>query len=190
MLTETLVQYAVKARNTNQTSSSFVSKIPTITEPANGTDSATATWVQELALTTKQPGMLTQNLVKIIPYATASNDNTFSMRVVGWTAQPPVNNAPQLWIPVLLCDVLCTASSTFPGITGYSPSNAELFCDTIAATIPAASPGNQQIISPGTVTANSGIAHIIVDMEGFLKLEVHFSTGSSATDCNALLCRM
>ncbi len=33
------------------------------------------------------------------------------------------------------------------------------------------------------------IAHIVVDMKGFTKIELTFSTGSSATSCNALIAK-
>lgn len=167
------------ARLTNQTSTSF-SKIPTITRPNSLTDSATSQQVIDLA---NLGGALTQNILSVTPFAVGSNNQTMSVRVYAWHKR----NDGKLWTPKLLCGVQGTLSSTFPGIAGENPSTTGLYCDTIIPVIPAAADGSFRIVSPGTVTADSGIAHFNVDIEGAQIVEVVFITDGSSTSCNAEL---
>lgn len=179
MLLETLSTSFRKARSVNQTSTSFVAKIPTVTEPKGDVGTATGASVIELG----NYGGTTQNGVLACFYGVGSNDNTFSARLIGWRSIGENAVSTMLWIPVLLAEYQVTLSSTYPGIASKTIIATEFFADTITLTYGNANV-SEEIVSP---TTNAGIAHVVADLKGFQKLEFTFNTGSSATDCNALL---
>lgn len=178
MLVETLSTSFQKARSVNQTSATFVSKLPTATEPVGDAGTATGASVIELG----QGGATSPNVLIICPYAIGSNNNTFSVRVIGWRSIG--ENAPttMLWIPVVLVELACTISGTAIGIAAKVILATEMFADTIALTY-----GNDDISVDIVSPAADIIAHALVDMKGSQKLELSFTTGSSATSCNALV---
>ena len=119
----------------------------------------------------------------IAPYGTGSNNNTFSLRVIGWRIVGETGDqtfTSLLWWPVTLCELACTLSAT-TGVAGRIISNTERAVDTIVLTTGNANVNNS-IVSP----ADDTIAHCTIDLEGFQKIEYTFDTGSSATDCNLL----
>jgi hypothetical protein len=182
----TLTGRPVKARSVNQTSTSFVAKIPTITEPNGDAATATGACVFNVGGDRASPSLSMQNFVKVKPYGVASNNQTFSVRVLGWSAVYPTGSsqaAPVLWVPELLAELLCTASSVYPGVAAAPVVATELFCDTLAITY-----GSTNVsVMVDSNGADAGIAVAVVDMKGNEKLELTFSTGSSATSCNALI---
>ena len=179
MLLQTQISPFVRARTVNQTSNGYVSKIPTITEPAADTGSATASAAISLTDAGARDGA-GYNGVLIMPYAIGSDDNTFSMRVIGWRTVGEATNGVFLWIPVLLCELACTCS-TVVGIAGREVLNTERFADTITITY-----GNANVSVEAFSPANNVTAHAIVDLKGNQKFELSFTTGGSATSCNAL----
>jgi hypothetical protein len=186
MLLETLSQNFSRARLVNQTSGSFVAKVPTITEPEGDANSATGSAIIDLSVTNSNPGMFAQNGVIVTPYGVGSDDQTFSIRVIGWRRhQDPTGVAPALWVPVNLLEVQCTLC-TVTGAAGAVVDNTQNFVDIITVTTGSTLSGEaaaENIVSP----ANNTIAHFLVDLKGFQKLEFSFSTGGSVTSCNALV---
>lgn len=179
MLLETLAGRLQKARSVNQTSAAFVSKVPTTTEPLGDAGTATGSSVINMVRDSGQ----SQNLIKIKPYGVGADDTTFSVRVIGWSAiQNAGNVIPFLWVPELLGEFLCTLSSYCPGVAGATVVATEYFADTISMTYPAAS-SSIDIASNGA----DCIAHVVLDAKGNEKIELSFTTGSSATSCNALI---
>lgn len=173
---QTLSQALTKCRSVNQTSSSFVSKVPTNTEPKK--DAGTATGASVLDL--NQNGVYAANAIKVVPYCTGADDVTFSVRVIGWHS---VGNDPatMLWIPVTLAELACTGGTTV-GVAGMVIVATERFADTIALTT-----GNANVSCDVNSPADNTIAHAVIDLKGSQKVELSFTTGSSATDCNALI---
>lgn len=176
MLLETLSTPFFKARSVNQTSTSFVSKLATATEPRGDAATATGASVQELTGAT-----VSQNGIMVCPYGTGTNNQTFNMRVLGWRSVG-TNVQTKLWIPVLLCQFACTLSSTLVGVATKVIVATELFADTLTLTY-----GNDDISVDIVSPANDLPAHALVDVKGCQKLELTFETGSSATDCNCLI---
>lgn len=175
MLIETLSTGFRKARSVNQTSASFVSKVPTGTEPKG--DAGTATGASVTGLATD--GAVSQNGALVMPYAIGADNVTFSMRVFGWRL---IGSDPTtlLWMPCLLVELACTASA-FVGVATRLVLNTERFADTIALTT-----GNDDV-SVDIVSPTGDVAgHALIDLKGSQKLEFTFSTGGSATSCNAL----
>jgi hypothetical protein len=167
-----------KARAVNQTSATFVAKIPTGTEPTGDAGTATGASVIDLAAAL---GGESPRSVLIVPYGVGSNNNTMSIQVIGWKL---IGTDPLtwLWVPVNLLEVLVTLSSTIPGVAGRQVVATELFADTIAIVT-----GNANVSVDVNSPADDTVASILLNLKGCQKLELSFETGSSATSCNALL---
>lgn len=165
------------ARSVNQTSASFVSKVPTTTEPKGDAGTATGASVIELS----NNGMCGPSAAKIVPFGTTTNDNTFNVRVIGWE-RLPYPSGLDLWVPTTLAEVTATLG-TSPGVDGTLVTSSNLFADTLVLVTGNANV-SMEIISP----ANDTIAHFIVSLKGSMKLELSFSiAGGTATDMNALV---
>jgi hypothetical protein len=179
-----------KARVVNQTSASYVSKVPTNTEPAadNGTSATGSAAINNGGGDSTRTG---QNSLVVLPYGIGADDVTFNMQVIGWRVigSQPIS---LLWVPSVLIDVACTAG-TSTGVAGMQVLNTERFADTITVTTQPytiGSDGNAHITNMGTPIvnspANNGIAFVVVPLYGFQKFEFSFNLNSSATSCNAL----
>src|SRR5580704_1069070 len=112
MMLGTLSTSFRKARSVNQTSNGYVSKIPTNTEPKG--DAGTAAGASVIDLLGTSPGASESgeinNRVIILPYATGTNGQTFSMRVIGWR-NIGIDPRTMLWIPVTLVEWQLTVST-------------------------------------------------------------------------------
>jgi hypothetical protein len=173
MLITTLANALKKARSTNAADSSFPSRIPTTTEPTGG-------GVQNIAGTNE---IQTCNQLLIIPYGIGSDNNTFSLRLIGWKAIAGTD-LTTLWVPITLSEIACTLC-TAVGIASTPVLNTERFVDTITITT-----GNSGVdISVVSPTGNV-IGFALADLKGCAKVELSFSTGGSATSCNALISQM
>lgn len=180
-------QHLQKVRRVNSTSSSFPSRIPQKAPPTKaedddrytgGTGSAT---LQEVIRMRGETAAVSQNLLKLIPYALASDTNTFNIRVIAWYAVSPPDNDPNknIYVPVPLCELACTVS-TPSGLAGTQVINTELFCDTI--TITSGDSSLVKVFSPG----NDTIAWAVIDFLGAPWVEVIFDIGTGPTSMNAL----
>jgi len=178
------------ARATNQTSSAFVSKVPVYTEPTGDTNDATGSSIIDLTHTSEgspQTGPA-QNGVCACFFGVGTNAQTFSARIIGWSAigtdrKSAVTPDNRLWVPIVLAELLCTIKSAIHGVANTVLGTNQFFADTIAVVGTAANQGvGVDIVSAGNTT----IAHVFCDLRGSQKLEFSFSTGSSATSCNAL----
>ena len=160
-----------KAMATNASDSAFPSKIPTGTEPS-------ADGVITLG---ENAGSVVQNGVLIVPYATAGDNDTFSLRVIGWRRLGD-QVGTLLWIPVVLCEIACTASATV-GVAGRLVVATERFVDTITLVT-----GNEDISIDIVSPAAEEIAHVVTDLKGFQKVEFNFdSTAAGTTGMNCLI---
>lgn len=183
-----------KARRTNATDSSFPARIPTVTRPLDGLSLAAGASVQDVILTAggwaglkaPVPGGAAQNMIALMPYAVGSDNGTFNMRLYGWSVVDVIDNdsSKNLYAPTLLAEFACTLSGTFPGLANTPVVATELFCDTMTLTF-----GNTnlcQVSSPGSTTADTGIAFAMVDFVGFPVLELTFDIGTGPTSMNCL----
>lgn len=178
MLVETLSTSFRKVRSVNQTSNGYVSKVPTGVEPSGDAGTATGASVIDLG----KGGMLAQNGALVCFYGVGSNNNTFSCRIIGWRSIGENDVSTMLWIPVVLVEFALTLSSTPVGVAGKTILATELFADTIGLTY-----GNDDVSVDIVSPAADIIAHAMLDLKGFQKVEFSFTTGGSATSCNALL---
>ena len=153
-----------KAAATNATDSSFPSRVATLTQPSGG-------GVFNLSC----QGNKTRSNVLIIPFGAGADNATMSVRVIAWRF------VTTLWIPLIVCEVSCTLSTSV-GVAATEVLNTDRFADTLSLTF-----GNAgvdcQIFSP----ANNTPAHVMLDAKGASLIELVFTTGGSATSCNALV---
>ena len=166
---ETLSTALAKTHATDATDTSFPSKIPTGTEPSgNG--------VIELGLY----GGLIQNGIVLLPYATSGDNDTFSMRLIGWRVLGSLSTT-LLWVPVVLVELACTAS-TVVGVATRLVAATERFVDTITLVT-----GNDDISIDIVSPTGNVIAHVVADLKGFQKVELTFdSTAAGTTAMNCL----
>ncbi len=164
-----------KARAVNCTSSSFPSRIPTLTEPSGDAGTATGASVIDLCLT---EGPM-QNGCKLVAYGAGSDNDTFAMRVIGWQAigKKP---AAQLWIPVVLAELTCTLSAVI-GVAGGLLITTDRLCDTLVIVT-----GNAGVSVDVVSPTGDVVAHAMVDLKGFQKLEICFDM-VTATNGNCLV---
>jgi len=201
MLLETLSTAFRKVRQTNSTDASFPSRVPRLAwsgeannQPSGKGDAAAQTTFAVVDLVAKSsfpdrgPSNGTaQNKVIIVPFGVGSDTQTFKMRLIGWRIayerDSEENIRTAIWIPVTLAEFTATLG-TSPGLAGTVEGSAQLFADTIALD---GTSGNDDIDISITSPADNTIAHVVVDVKGFEKLEITFDTNSSATSCNALV---
>lgn len=169
MLVETYTSALHKAKATSATDTSFPSKIPTGTEPAN-----------DGVIDLRGSGILGQNAVFCVPFGAGDDDDAFSMRLIGWRVYG-TDPATLLWVPVILAEVSCTMS-TAVGVSGKLIGASERFCDTITLVT-----GNDDVTDSIISPTGNVIAHITVDLEGSQKLEFTFDTTTGdPTNANCL----
>jgi hypothetical protein len=119
----------------------------------------------------------TPMLLKLWPYGVGAATNTMSLRVLGWDLLNGIE-----WIPTPLVEYQATLS-TYTGLgTGGVLLSTELFADR--ATI--AGGYNANVDTTVKSPANNTPCLITVDILGFPIVEVIFTTGGVATNCNAL----
>lgn len=184
---DTLTQEFRRARVTNATDNGFPSRLITAARPSGVGDNAaqaTASAVFDLGGGEFATG---QNRAFVKPFGAGANNATFSMRLIGWNrVYGRTGNDPNtsVWDPTVLGEFACTLSSTPIGLAGKILIATDLFADTITVTGTTANQGvSVDVVSP----ANDTPAHLIIDIKGLQLLELTFTTGGSATSCNALV---
>lgn len=146
-----------KAFATNATTTSFTAKIPTATEP---------TGVGVFNLCDREYGVGNANHVPtyllLIPFGGNSADETFSLRVWGWSQ---VVNQTQLWIPQLLTELAVTLGS----ISAAAVAANMLMADTLVATY---SGTDEKILGTSLITpANDVSASALIHLRGCQYIE-------------------
>jgi hypothetical protein len=167
----------------NATTSSFASKIPTLTEPTND---------GVLDLLNAGTGIIVPRYLKVWPIGLSSNDDAFSVRVLGWTRIGTGPSPGVLWYPTILCELACIMGAAV-GIAGSPVLNTEAFCDTITVVTQgvitgtdnalATTIGNVEITSPG----NDLIAYAVVPTLAFEKLEFQFDQTTNTPTMNVIV---
>lgn len=166
----------VRAAATNLDDDDFPVLATTATEP---TGNGVIAWAGAFSMPTgsgkndqSSPANQSPNWLMIVPFGDGAEDATFSLRLSGW------DRIGTMWVPVTICELACTLGAS-TGVDGADVSASELFADTIAETVGAAS---LQVISP---TADQ-IGIVVVDALAFRKLQLTAALGT-ATGANALI---
>ena len=166
---------------TNYSTNGYPTRIPTVTQPSG-----------DGVIAFGHTGEYSPANLILVPYGAGSATNTFSLQVLGWRATKLGIGAP-LCIPVSLGTYAITLGSG-TGVAGADLTTAALFATTITMTggptfeTSGAAPVvlDWCQISPGS----NAIGMISCASFGFRFLEVIYTTGGSATSCNALYCKM
>ncbi len=172
-----------RVRQVNYATNGYPTRAQTLTKPTI-TDPETATG-QVAFEATGGAGGQGPNGILLHPFGIGNDDTTFSLRVLKWALTlDSIGSArfQPVWKPIPLIEVQCTLSTDVGVASGYV-LNTERSADTITLTGTTANPAvNCDINSPANNTAGS----VYVDLKGALLWEVIFTTGGSATSCNAL----
>lgn len=179
-----------KVRAANYSTNGYPTRVPTVTPPAG-----TSGLVPDGIIPCGAGGSVANTHVLIVPYGVDASTHTFSLTVLGWrpTGVNPGNPDMALWIPVPLCTVSCTTSTSLPGIVNADVDNTQSFCTTLTMTGAGAGVSSGMAVnSPDwfTITGTAvGVGVLKVPTLGFPFLEVIFTTGGVDTSCNALWCQ-
>ena len=146
-----------RALATNSTSTGFTAKIPTATEPSG-------TGVHDLMSADMGygRGTYTPKYIELIPFCTDGDNDTFSMRLYGWTKV----YATALWIPRVIADLAVVVGN----ISGTAIAANTVMADTITVTKGPPAGAFQDLIN----TANDTPASIILHTRGCDIIEFDF----------------
>jgi len=174
-----------KVRAVSSTREGLYDLVPQAAEPSG--DDGTATGRSIIDLTDPLVGGQSQNMMEVILYQESSEDFSSTAWIAGWSClttdrSSSVTSQTNLWIPVMLAELAVTCGTT-TGVSGKAVTSNDLFDDTIGLGGNTANlDQNIVIISP----ENNTIARVLIDLEGYQKIEFLFSTNSFANNCNAL----
>ncbi len=173
-----------RARQVNYATNGYPTRVDTLTQPTI-LDGGAATSQVMFPLTDLAGGGKIPNGILINPFGIGNDDTTFSLRVLKWDltfGDIGTGIFPPVWTPTPLVEVACTLSTATGVATGYV-LNTERYADTITLT---GTTGNQGINVDINSPANNTKASLYVDLKGAFGFEIIFTTGGSATSCNAL----
>lgn len=112
-------------RTSNDSSASFATVVPTLTDP--GSSSYT-----DYLNVVKAPAAdldISPNLMQIMPFGAGSDADTFDLRMYGFDYYNHGSKVKQ-WLPYLLCDLSLTLSTPV-GAGSALPTSSSRFCDTL-----------------------------------------------------------
>ena len=156
----------ISAANTNDTDTSFTTTIPTSTKPSS-------TQVLDLLDTDlgESSGTYVPSLMQVIPIAENSNNDTFHMRVWGWSKYDYSGTA--WWIPIMIAEFNVTTGNIAAGFEAST-----FLPDTIVL---ADGDADTLVVS----TANDVTAYAVIDIMGSDLIEFDFDNALS-TEMNCL----
>lgn len=171
-----------RALTTNAATSSFASKVPTVTEPTND-------GVINLIL---GGGAVIHEWMLLWPIGLGADNDAFSLRVLGWRKISQGQGVTDtLWMPTLLYEFSCTISAAV-GVAASPVLNTERFADTITIVTQGkytdadsggvSTRGNVEVTSP----TNDLIAHVKAPLKGMEKIEFQFDQTTNTPTMNVL----
>lgn len=134
-----------KALATNDTGTSFAAKIPTTTKPTG--DGVFDLLSESLGVSV---GETIPHFIQIIPYGTNGDNDTFDMRLIGWSRS---TDATPVWVPQLLVDL----NVVLGNISGAAIAANTFMADAITI---AKGDGDAPEISPANDTPASILVHL------------------------------
>lgn len=180
-----LSRFLQKAWTTNANTSSFASKVPTITEPTN-----------DGVINLAADGILIPQKMIIHPYGVGADDDAFDMKIIGWSCIKSTTPQTNLWVPAPIATFTCTIS-TAVGVAGAPVLNTERFADTIVMKTAVTQPlYTNQNATPATEysgsilirsPADNTIGTIEMPLFGFQKLEFMFDQTTNTPTMNCLV---
>jgi hypothetical protein len=191
MQLEGITRPARRVWATNANTSSFASKIPTITEPTND---GILNLTPDSAPGTAYGDGISAQFAKVWPIGLGANNDAFSLRILGWQRIGAGAPGSILWYPTIIAEVTCIMGNV-TGVAGSPVPATEFFCDTIVlvaarqalvwGTISTADAnwGRIEILSP----ANDTPGYLIIPLYGYEKIELTFDQTTNTPTMNALV---
>lgn len=156
-----------KLKATNFTDNGFAARQSTLTRPSGNYV------VYDLPDGTQT----SLNTLLLRPFGTATNNNTFSIRVLGWDKELTTGS----WEFQILCELACTLGN-IQGTASCAIAAADFEADTIAVTY-----GNANVSVEAVSPANDVRGAVArIDTYGAQIVECLFTTGGVATSMNVL----
>jgi hypothetical protein len=174
-----------KFRSVNANTSAYPSLVDTLDEPVGDAGTAAGRAIVDVGL---RGNGIVPRFLELWPYAAASANDTFDLRVVAWQRiLPQLSDGRYQWTPFTLAEFHCTIGA-MTGIAGGVVADTELYVDTI--TIAAEETVTADVTRMGSVyvfsPANDTKAHIRFDLEGVEKVELIFDQTLNSPTMNAL----
>lgn len=118
------------------------------------------------------------SLIRLVPFHSANNATTPSVRVIGWTTYVQTNGTP-IYVPTLLADLACAYNATSGSIPSLSVNGTTQYffhAITVGTGVPTVN-----VYSPGTAAAaGTPPAGVVIDTIGvqYVTLQFESSTGT------------
>lgn len=118
------------------------------------------------------------SLLRVVPFHSANNATTPSVRVVGWTTYTQTNGTP-IYVPTMLADLACAYNATGGSIPSLSVNGTTQYffhAITVASGVPTVN-----VYTPGTAAAaGTPPAGAVIDTIGmqYITLQFESSTGT------------
>ena len=118
------------------------------------------------------------SLLRLVPFHSANNATTPSVRVIGWTTYTQTSGTP-IYVPTLLADLTCAYNATAGSIPSLSVNGTTQYffhAITVGTGVPTVN-----VYTPGTAAAaGSPPASVLIDTVGaqYITLQVESSTGT------------
>lgn len=170
-----------RALATNAATSSFDSKVTTLTEPTND---------GVIDLTAAGSNLFAPQKMKLWFIGAGSANDTFSVRVIGWHSIVKAG-VQKTWFPTPIGEFAVTLG-TATGVAGGAVLATELWADTVT---PVAAKVPDRDIAAGTAVnsdyefaspADNTIAHVRMPIRGFEKIEFEFDQTLNTPTMNVL----
>ena len=176
MITAHVFRYAL---GTNSTSTAFTQQNATTTEPSGAGIFDLHSRGLGVGMNERSPTYL-----QLIPFGTAADNNTFDMRLYGYSATLPTTglvSEAAIYIPQLLIDISVVMSA----VTFSDWAASTFLVDAITVNKGAADNADwRSVISP----ANNSVASLIVNTRGcrYIKFDWDLAGASEAASMNCL----
>jgi len=121
-------------------------------------------------------GGVVQNGIRVVPYSLGATNDTYSIRVTGWSSLDENDPIRIVWVPVTIVEYACTAGASVRFFTA-----TEHFADTLVLTT-----GDAGVTTDTVSPADDTVAHFMSDVKGFQKIQFTFQIGTGPTSMNAL----
>lgn len=118
------------------------------------------------------------SLLRVVPFHSANNATTPSMRVIGWTTYTQTSGTP-IYVPTMLADLACAYNATSGSIPSLSVNGTTqhfFHAITVASGVPTVN-----VYTPGTAAAaGTPPAGAVIDTIGmqYITLQFESSTGT------------
>jgi hypothetical protein len=121
------------------------------------------------------------SLLRLVPFHSANNATTPSVRVIGWTTYVQTNGTP-IYVPTLLADLACAYNATsgsIPSLSVNSVTQHFFHQITVGTGVPTVN-----IYTPGTVAAaGTPPASVVIDTIGCQYVTIQFESSTGTMGC-------